>query len=177
MIHTEDSRYVIDIDKRKPSNLVLLKMYNFDKRLELIWNEDDNRWEFYRVKGYGVTPDHDVLHWQISAPSLGVDITPGIIDWLKKYNSSICGTLDQEDIRKRWLENFQVSRVKLEHRKRAEMQEVADIAGDIAKRFYDRRVSQIAVPTTVGVNKNNGKPIRAYPKKRRAVDGGRINAV
>lgn len=167
MIKTEDYRRNIEPkDKRVPPEDVVIKLKEFDSALELIWNEDDNRWEFYRVKKVGIVPEEDLLHWQISAPESGTCITPGILDWLRKYDQTNGGFLSIDDLKDEWRKNYKRYIVIPEERRKKQMEPIMHEWDKVFHRYAVERV-QIAVPKIIGMHKKTGKKILAVKKNKR----------
>src|SRR3989304_2979258 len=107
MIKTEALRYILDSEKGiYPPKDVIDALYKLDSGLELIWNDDDGQWEFYRVKQRSATRNNDLLHWQISAPTKGTHITVGIVDWLKRFDTAEGGRFSKKELEQRWLKQF-----------------------------------------------------------------------
>jgi ribosomal protein S20 len=131
-----------------------------NKNLELIWNQDDSRWEIYLSRG-------DTLYWQNSAPVTGLTITPGLKTWLQKFDSSKGGKLDQEDREKRYLESLYAGFDKLAKRRLVEKEETKREVSSVCKSamgYMDNaKGNRIVVPGPV-VGMMNGKPLRLIKK-------------
>ena len=91
-------------------------------------------------------------------------LTPGVLTWLKKYDTSNDGYLDQDDLKKNWLTSWKKGRedLKLKNDKKEEEFNYArkTMISDLST---EKLVA--AVPITVGFNKRTGKKIIAVPKK------------
>jgi len=147
-----------------PSNIDL------PKSVELIWNEDDTRWEVYKIQTSGAVASDDLLCWQISAPSLGLEVTPGIKDWLQKYDTSKGGAVSTKRRQTDWLRMFQASQYRLDQRREAEHKELIYELSHRAK-FLSQLISRggkarnsVVVPAMVVGRTAKGVPIRAYKK-------------
>lgn len=142
-----------------PPSEVVKKLKELNKDLELVWNDDDHRWEIYLVKG-------DAFSWQNSAPVLGSTITPGIADWLKKFDTSKAGALDTEDREKRYLEGLKIMLDSDAERKRKQQIESAyerrDVIHYLDRHFDNTRPGWIVKPEGPIIGKFNGKNVRLY---------------
>lgn len=163
MIKTECKRRII-INSIKPPEAVIKAI---DRKypnlgLELIWNSDDNNWEFYRCIRKGESYLEDIMHWQMSVPFKGTMITPSIIDWLAKYDTTQNGRWSREELEEQWKKSIKttLSLQKIRYMKRCEdiLDSLKNDAGDI---LVGKR--GISVPITVGYNKTTGKRILACP--------------
>lgn len=142
-----------------PSNVVA-KLKELNKDLELVWNGDDTRWEIYQARG-------DTLYWQNSAPVLGLAITPGITDWLKKFDTSRGGRFDQQDREKQFLESLYEGLDKQAERKRKQQEDMEYGLKDVCK-FAERALfgtKQVVMPGPVVGQTGKGKSIRMYKKE------------
>ncbi len=184
MVKTEAKRAIVKNNIRLPSD-VRKALDDYNKRahlpLDLIYNLDDNRWEFYSIKQHGVVPDEDLLHWQMSVPAKGTGITPGAIRWLLKYDTSNGGMKDQDEIRKEWLAQFKVRRFLMEEQNEKKRKDdyhsrVSPIIKDLTLKHRTIKFkTQLVVPKAVGIYK--GEPIYAVPKgtakeMKRTLDNG-----
>lgn len=171
MIKTEAKRAIVKNNIQLPSD-VRKALDNYNKRahlsLDLIYNLDDNQWEFYSIKHHGVVPDEDLLHWQMSVPAKGTGITPGVLRWLFKYDTSNGGMKDQDQIKKEWLAQFKVRRFLMEEKNEKRRKDdyhsrVSPIIKDLVLKHKTITFkTQIVVPKTVGMQ--NGKLVYAVPK-------------
>lgn len=174
MIKTECKRSLVDNNILPPENVqIAFDEFNSQNPFEIIvlFDIDSDTWQFYNVKSHGATKGDDMIHWQISAPTKGRYITPGIIDWLKKYDTSQRGFLDKDDLKKKWLNHFkehQYKQINIKYKKEQEDKYVRNWS--ILKKLSGLR-EQIAVPIQVGYNKRTGKKILAVKKRRRALNG------
>ena len=133
-------------------------------KLDLLFDEESGKWQFYRIKSMGLTPGDDVLCWQMSVPSAGTGITPGAIDWLRQYDTSNNGMKDQDEIRKDWLKTWLEADKKKEENKRNILDEQQKVWQDYLRGAVQGGRVQVHVPITVGWNKKKNKPIRMVPK-------------
>src|SRR3990172_5493047 len=164
MIKTEAMRYILDSEKGiYPPDDVAAALRQLDSALELLWNNDDGQWEVYRLKHKGVIPSQDLMHWQMSAPNKGTFITTGIVDWLKKYDTSLGGRLSKEDLQNRWLKQFKEIQYTERVKKEKQDQELSYSWQEMIDKIGKAR-KQISVPITVGFNKKTGKHIRAFER-------------
>ncbi len=166
MIKTEAERWILtnDIELSKD---VRQALDNWNKshtiKLDLLFDIITNKWQFYRIKKFGLTSDNDLLHWQISAPTEGTLITPGILDWLRQYDQSEGGYLDQDDLRKQWLQQWKDLQEKQAKQQKHRQDELQYGYKPIIDKLSVLR-EQISVPITVGFNKKTGKKVMAVPK-------------
>ncbi len=167
MIKTESTRRILKTDYELPHEVVkALKEWNRTHavKLDILFDDMTGGWQIYQIKSYGVRPDDDVLCWQMSAPTLGTGITPGIFTWLIKYDTSNGGLLDREELKTNWYKFFLEAQaqkdVKLEAKREDDMHQA--ILPLISKLAVQRE--QIVVPKPVGWNKKKGQPILAVPK-------------
>jgi hypothetical protein len=158
MIKTESKRFVID-SVHEPPKEVMIALHQVDQNLDLLWNEDDNQWEIYRIKQKGITRGEDVLCWQMSAPVKGLMITVGIADWLKKYDTNVLGMYDQDQMKNKFLSMIKQVREKKQEQKQKQLKELQYNYKDLLH-HRDTERTQIVVPVTVGWNKKTGKPVR-----------------
>jgi len=145
----------------KPPEDVFKALCELNRDLELVWNEDDNRWEIYLVKG-------DTLYWQNSAPVLGSNITTGIKTWLQKFDTSKAGRLDNKDREKRFAEDLRLmlsNNVKKNQAKHKEFSyERKDIIHYLSRHFDNMKPGWISVPGPA-VGNFRGKTVRLYKKR------------
>jgi len=170
-ILTDESCVYLPDDVRKALE-VWNKIHSI--KLDILWDADSGHWQIYTIKQPGVTKNMDLMHWQMEAPNAGTAITPGIIDWLRKFDTSNGGYLDQDEMRKNWLNLWAKGKDKLKKKQQDEADDRAYGHKDMVHSFtYDGGVPkpkvQIVVPTCVGMNK--GKKVYAVPPKRRLIDG------
>lgn len=149
-------------DNNLPQDVVK-KLQEYDLQLTLLYNKDDEQWEFYRIKQKGVTSSLDLLHWQISYLEKGTYLPINVIEWLKKYDTSYLGSKSQDEMKSLWLKQFKnaVYKQKQENYKRYE--EISYNAKPEVEKMEAGRI-QISVPITVGFNKRTGKKILAVRK-------------
>lgn len=164
MIKTEAKRYILKTSHILPDDVYKrLQEWNRENfvELDLLFDEVTNKWQFYKVKGHGASPDDDLLHWQISVPKEGTGITPGIFDWLKQYDTSGGGLLDEDDLKKQWLKQWKKMKDIQREQEVKKKSALAIAWEDVIKKLSTLR-TQISVPINVGIRK--GKPIMAVPK-------------
>lgn len=155
--------YKYNLGRIKPPKLDL------PKNIELVWNEDIERWQVYKVQK-GTTLSLDELTWQIDVPFKGSDISSGIKYWLQKYDTTEGGAKDLERREKDWLETFKEIRRTEHTRRENQIQEQMYEVGHRC-RFLERLAfgaPQCVVPAgpVVGINRETGKPVRAYQKSK-----------
>lgn len=139
-----------------------------EKGYELIWNEDDIRWEVYWIKKKGATPSQDLLVWQMSAPVKGLPITPGIKTWLQKFDTSKSGTLDLGQREKAWITMFKEIQRKDKVKRQKQLNETYYELGHICKwlgRYVEGQKQCVVPVATVGYDKRTGKYLRLYKKR------------
>lgn len=164
MAKTEEIRKKIKTNYVLPKD-VQDKLDDWNKlnpiKLEFIFDEGSNCWEIYRLKHKAAIPDEDILHWQMAAPTKGTAITTAIFDWLRRYDQSNGGLLDRDELKKKWLKQWAILRMKqkLEKEKRAE-----DFRYGYGQIIKDLDSTTFAVPITVGFNNKTQKKILAVPK-------------
>lgn len=172
MIRTECQRRIIK-NNITPPEIVLNELKRHDKALELIFNTDKNQWEFYRLKHKGIIDDEDVLHWQMSAPTKGTDISVGIVEWLRQYDTSAHGRLSADDLRDQWVKNVKNIFYNQEMRRAKELEE-ANYSFKEALQDFETQKTVVAVTSCVGFNKKRNK--RIYAVKKGAVNKEMRNA-
>ena len=169
MIKTETSRWIVtDESGVKLPDDVRRAVNEWNRthsiQLDILWDAESAHWQIYRIKLKGVTSGDDTLHWQMQAPSEGTTITPGILDWLKKYDTSNNGYLDKEEITNNWKKLWKEGVNKINKRKNTEREDL-----EYGRKFFiDDLITQKtvgSVPITVGFNKRTGKKIIAVPKR------------
>jgi hypothetical protein len=164
MIKTEAKRHIVKTNYTLPDDVQKrLQEWNRENfvELDLLFDEGTNKWQFYKVKAHGAIPDDDLLCWQMSVPVEGTGITPGVFDWLKKYDSSNGGLLDEDELKKQWLKNWKQAKDVQREQQEKKRDTLATAWEDVIKKLTTLR-TQISVPRTVGMK--NGKPIMAVPK-------------
>jgi len=171
MVKTEAERRIIEPVniKFKPPLEVIEALHRHDSALELVWNEDDNRWEFYRLKEKGPSREQDILHWQMSAPFDGSDIQPSIINWLRKYDTSEYGRKGPDRLKQEWILNVKdyIARPKELYKKR--MEPMLHEWNSVFHRYAVGR-EQISVPIKIGRDTKKNKDIFAVKKQRRILN-------
>lgn len=166
MIKTEAMRCILDSEKGiYPPKEVIEVLKRLNSSLELMWNDDDGQWEIYRIKQKGIIPAQDLLHWQMSAPTKGTFITVGIVDWLRKYDTTKGGALSEEDLQNRWVKQFKEIQYNERIKHEKQDQELYYSWQEMINKIAGAR-KQISVPITVGFNKRTGKHIRAFEKRK-----------
>lgn len=171
MIKTETKRWIVMDEScvTLPDDVQrALKEWNrtHSIKLDILWDAETSCWQIYIIKLKGAIPKEDTLHWQMSAPSEGTAITPGILDWLKKYDTSNNGYLEQDEIKKRWLETWKKGVEKLNLKKQKEAEDREYGYKDLIFRGIGTARTQVPVGITVGFNKRTGKKIMLVPKKK-----------
>lgn len=153
----------------QPPKEVVDELKRLDKDLELIWNEDDGQWEFYRVTARAARRDDDTLAWQISAPFKGSIITPGIVNWLRSKDSTEGGKLSKKELEDKFVKFVRTAcydekqrKIKMAEEYRYAIKPVFDTASVNRK--------QVSVPITVGFNKNTGRKIYAVKKQEKVLN-------
>ena len=167
MIKTETHRWVVSNNVELPYDVrKALTEWNRTHRvkLDLLFDELSNQWQFYRIKYTGATVNEDTLHWQMSVPNRGTMITPGIIDWLRKYDQSNNGYLTEGELKKNWVIQWKELKRKQQKDKDNELDSMAHGFKPIIDKVSTLR-EQIVVPITVGFNPKTGKKIMAVKKK------------
>lgn len=164
MIKSECQRRIIS-NSLKPPIEVVEKLKLFDSKLELIFNFDSDRWEFYRLQEKGPSYDEDILCWQMSAPSTGSDITVGVIDWLKQFDTTFGGRLSPDDLRDRWVKNVKNILFQNDERIRKEQELASESWKDLISDFGSQK-TVVSVPVCVGYNSKRNKQIYAVKKKK-----------
>lgn len=164
MIKTESIRRILSTDYKLP-DAVRRALDEHNKgspiQLDLLFDEMDNAWQFYLIKQKGVIPDEDVLCWQMSCPNKGTGITPGVLNWLKKYDTSKGGLLCQDELRSNWVSEFKIANAMARKRKDNALAEIYYVRRQMMSDFATQKTG-IAVPRTVGIC--NGKLVKAVPK-------------
>lgn len=153
---------------RSPPKEVEERLLKLRGKLKAIWNE--TKWEIYRT-------DSEPWLWQCTFPFK--EITPAIIPWLQKRDTSNYGRDDDEARQKRFKEYFRNCQQEDKERQlrlrdnSGILLELKDRIRFIADRSYYgvRRSTGIAGAKrmlkpgpVVGVNLKTGKAIRAYKK-------------
>ena len=169
MIWTEEKRSVIEVSGLRPDSDVLTACRQHDRDLDLIWNIDDNQWEIYRIKRKGVTPSDDLLHWQLSAPATGNFLSMSIVDFIKRHDRSNGGLWDQDDIRKRWVENTKTQLLKNKETKQKKKQDMYYSWKGLIEDFGSQKTT-VAVPMKVGYNTATGKNVYAVKKRNKIAE-------
>lgn len=166
MIRTEASRHELQSFKTFTDEVVLKALKDFDKDLELLWDDDNHSWQFYRVKTHGVIPSQDVLCWQVTPPSN--DINKSIVKWLQKYDTTNGGYKDQDDLRSDFMKMFTNANYASEQARLKRAHETELIKEQIVDEFLIRRKVSVAVPNTdvVGYNPITGRCVRAVKKSK-----------
>lgn len=165
MIKTEALKYILDSGKDiYPPDDVIKALKRLNSSLELMWNNDDGQWEIYRIKEKGIISAQDLLHWQMSAPTKGTFITVGIVDWLRKYDTTQGGVLSKEDLQNRWIKQFKEIQYNERIKKERNQQELYYSWQEMINKISTVR-RQISVPITVGFNKKTGKHIRVFERR------------
>jgi hypothetical protein len=141
------------------------------KGFELVYNEDDLRWELYKIKHHGGTLGDDILVHQMSCPVTGSTITPGISRWLEKFDSSAGGAKDDEQRQKDWQSTFNQC-MENDKTRRKKLEDEIDYATEDAARYLSKVLDgqrQCVVPAgpPVGRNPKTGALIRPYKKLRK----------
>lgn len=168
MIKTECIRYIIDnsTDYSLPPDVqTALDEWNRTKsiKLALYFDEHDTfSWQVYCVKTTAANSGDDTLHWQMTVPTKGTNITAGIFDWLKKYDTSQGGYLNRDELKAQWLKHCRIGEEKQKKVKEHRLDCLYNEQGWMIKKLAGLR-EQIVVPQTVGYSKKGG-PIRAVPK-------------
>jgi len=175
MIKTESKRWVITDESgvKLPDDVRrTLDEWNrtHNVKLDILWDSESYTWQIYKIKSKGAIPKEDVLCWQMSAPVKSTTITPGILDWLKKYDTSNNGYLDQDELRKNWLNAWKKGKEKLKIKQEKEAEDRVYGYKDLIYRGIGTARTQVSVPITVGFNKKTGKKI-CMVKKRRIIHG------
>ncbi len=148
-----------------PENIKLRKDY------ELIYNEDDLRWELYKVTHKGAADSDDRLQWQMSCPVTGSTITPGISRWLEQFDSSEGGKKDDNQRQKDWLETFNFV-MDVDKKRRQKLDDDLRYATKGASNYLMKVLEghkQCVVPAgpPVGRNPKTGALVRPYKKLKR----------
>jgi len=174
MVKTEALRHILtDESGTHLPDDVRKALDNWNKihsiKLDILWDADSGHWQIYTIKRAGVTASMDLLHWQMQAPNAGTAITPGILDWLRKFDTSQGGYLDQDEMKKNWLSLWRDGREKLKKREQNKADDRAYGYKDLIYGKIGKLREQIAVPAFVGMNK--GKKVYAVPPKRRIING------
>ena len=165
MIKTEARRAVVKNTVQVPHD-VRTALDEFNKTahlpLDLVYNLDLNQWEIYGIKAKGVTADDDLLHWQMSAPTVGTAVTPGIIDWVRKYDTTNGGLLDEDELKTKWLSEFKIQRAKVEgDKKKKNDDDYYQARAPIIDKIATARV--MVAPTRIVGSCANG-PVYAVPR-------------
>ena len=142
--------------------------------IELVWNKDQNQWEIYKLEEKGGIPADDLLRWQMSVPFKGKMITPGIKDWIEKYDASEGGNKSVEQRQKDWIEMFKGVQERYDKMKNKIHEEVCYEVSHMSRwlgRYMDKGgkgYRQITVPhdNVVGMNQKTGKLVMARKKKK-----------
>lgn len=152
-----------------PPSDVVKALKVLDSKLELHYDVDVDQWQFYRDK-YG----NDELYWQMSAPHKGTSITVGLVDWIKKYDTSQRQSFDIDQMQKNFRKQVTSMCTKNKKVHDSRVSEIERIKKDIDHHFISRKTG-ISVPITIGVDKKTGKPIRMVPPKPLRVLDAKFN--
>ena len=148
---------------REPEKEIVDKLSAKDKRLRLLWNQDDFCWEVYSISAEGT--DNEVWTWQVTYPYK--ELAGNFTQWLAKYDTSEGGRFDDDDRKKQGLSTLKELMRQQRVRKDKQLQERYYELGHICK-FLERMAygtKQVVVPEQV-VGMHKGKPIRAYKKRK-----------
>jgi len=172
MVKTEATRAIITAcEQLHPPQDVVDALQKHNSSLELIWNPDATRWEVYQVKTRGAIRSEDVLCWQMSAPTKGSGITVGIVQWLRKFDTTNGGMKSKEELEKDWL---QFCRKLFREIEPDRVQKRINNAIECSREFiHDLSTEKtgISVPTKVAYDTKTGKSIYAIKKQRRVLHG------
>lgn len=153
---------------RSPPKDIKASLLALRGKLKAIWNQDTHEWEIYRT-------DTNPWKWQCTFPYR--EITPAIIPWLQKRDTSDHGKNSDEYRKKKFAEFFYGCRDRDKKAKETKIDnsgillELSDRARFITDRSYMgvRRSTGVAgakrilKPTEI-VGYNKGIPIRAYKR-------------
>jgi len=132
---------------------------------ELLYNTTELRYELYKVTARGAVKSDDSLTWQISCPYTGKSITPGMANWLQKYDTSCGGKYDDDDRKKQWRRTFKETMERHAKKKeldKLEMKYSLRGASERVKKYLENS-RQVVVPAGAPVGETvQGKKIRPW---------------
>ena len=163
MARTEATRREIKSNYVLPPD-VQTKLEDWNKyhpiKLNIIFEEETNCWQIYKIKHTAINADDDILCWQMAAPTTGTAISTGIFDWLRRYDQSNGGLLDRDELKNKWLKQWKSMQFK---QKEDKAKRVEAAMGGARQVLGDLFTSTFTVPITVGYDTKKKKKILAVP--------------
>jgi hypothetical protein len=104
----------------------------------------------------------------MSAPVKGTMLTSGVVDWLRKFDTSKGGSRTKEELEKEFFKQVKLYSYKQKEKKYKQQQEFKYGYSDAFNTFAVER-EQISVPICVGVNKDTHKKVFLTKKRPKNV--------
>jgi len=166
MIKTQATRRLLRNDTYKLPDSVRKALDEHNKyhpvKLDILFDSDETfSWQIYQISTKGVMSDDDFLEWQMSAPKRGTEITPGILQWLKKYDTSNGGLLDRNELKKNWLKEWKSAKEKhakekINRKEPYKYNRLKELTSVLKGKHT------MMIPNVVGIK--DGRPVYAVPK-------------